>query len=312
MKRVWVYEHLSGGCAAPGDALRAAGLAMRDAMLADLLDSGDYQVAAATGAHAAPLPAGVLAVRPRPGEDAFDFVAREAALHDLVWLVAPETDGLLARFEQVVGSARWLGCEGRAIAIASSKRATLARLAAHGVTTPLALDRSPEVQRWVVKPDDGAGALATQRHTRFDAALADLSQRTSPATLEPWVDGEALSLSLLCDDEKTELLAVNRQHLTIETDGAVRYAGVDSAAIPLHDARSAECEQLAQRVSEALPGLRGFVGIDIVWHARRGPVLIEVNPRLTCAYVGLSAKLGRNLAAETIACQARSAVSTDA
>jgi len=30
-------------------------------------------------------------------------------------------------------------------------------------------------------------------------------------------------------------------------------------------------------------------------------VVIEVNPRVTCAYVGLSASLGRNLAAELLA-----------
>jgi tyramine---L-glutamate ligase len=32
----------------------------------------------------------------------------------------------------------------------------------------------------------------------------------------------------------------------------------------------------------------------------RGPVVIEVNPRVTCAYIGLSAALGRNLAAELL------------
>jgi len=58
---------------------------------------------------------------------------------------------------------------------------------------------------------------------------------------------------------------------------------------------------LAARVQRALPGLRGFVGIDLVWHAQRGPVVIEVNPRVTCAYVGLSRQLGRNLAGEVIA-----------
>ena len=47
--------------------------------------------------------------------------------------------------------------------------------------------------------------------------------------------------------------------------------------------------------------LGGFVGIDLVWHDRRGPVAIEINPRVTCAYVGLSRSLGRNLAGEVIA-----------
>jgi predicted ATP-grasp superfamily ATP-dependent carboligase len=53
-------------------------------------------------------------------------------------------------------------------------------------------------------------------------------------------------------------------------------------------------------VAKGIPGLRGFVGIDVVWHSRCGPVLIEVNPRVTCAYVGLSAALGRNLASDLL------------
>ncbi len=65
--------------------------------------------------------------------------------------------------------------------------------------------------------------------------------------------------------------------------------------------RRASLAGLAQRVAHAIPGLRGFAGIDLVWHPERGPVVIEVNPRVTCAYVGLSAALGRNLAAELLA-----------
>jgi len=58
---------------------------------------------------------------------------------------------------------------------------------------------------------------------------------------------------------------------------------------------------LARQVAAAIPGLRGYVGIDVVWNERRGPVAIEVNPRVTCAYVGLSAALHRNLAADILA-----------
>jgi predicted ATP-grasp superfamily ATP-dependent carboligase len=77
--------------------------------------------------------------------------------------------------------------------------------------------------------------------------------------------------------------------------------GVRHHAIhPLHDPRAARLHALAAAVAGAIPGLAGFVGIDVVWHPGRGPVAIEVNPRVTCAYVGLSDTLGRNLAAEVL------------
>ncbi len=308
--RVFVYEYLSGGGwtehgdDAAADELLPLGLSMRDAMVADLMRVRDCSVSAATCVPVNTLPARAAPLRPLAGESAFAFVARQSALHDLVWLVAPETDGLLARFQRTVGDARWMGCSAEAIELASGKRATLAHLAAHGVTTPLAFERAPGIERWVVKPDDGAGGVATRVHDRHAAALEDQSQRASAGaavTLEPWVEGEALSLSLLCTPQKAEMLSINRQRIAIDALGRLCFEGVTVDALGRDDSRAGPLATLAAQVARAIPGLQGFAGIDLVWHPQRGPVVIEVNPRVTCAYVGLSAALGRNLAAELVA-----------
>jgi tyramine---L-glutamate ligase len=296
MKRVWVYEYLSGGGDDfHGDALLAMGLSMRDAMVADGLRAEGCSVSAATCARANTLPAGAVSVQARAGESPSSFVARQAALHDAVWLVAPETDGVLAQLQSVVPPARWIGCDAASIALASSKRATTERLAAHGVLTPLAFADDASTRRWVTKPDDGAGAADTQVHADLSAAR---DHARPSMVVEPWVEGAALSLSLLCRPAQVELLAVNRQHIAVDERGHVSFEGVsidrDAAA------QQAAFERVARNVVHAIPGLRGFVGIDLVWHEGRGPVVIEVNPRLTCAYVGLSATLGRNLAAELL------------
>jgi len=309
-QRVFVYEYLSGGGwsdygdDAAADELLPLGLSMRDAMVADLRRAADCSVSAAVCETGNTLPAGAAPLRPRANESAFDFVARQSALHDLVWLVAPETDGLLARFQRTVGNARWLGCSLDAIELTAGKKRTLAHLAAHGVQTPLAFADASDIARWVVKPDDGAGGVATHVHSRHAAALDDLARRTEAGatlTLEPWVEGEALSLSLLCTAQNAEMLSINRQRISIDPHGRLSFDGVSVDAVGRDDPRRASLADLAQRVAHAIPGLRGFAGIDLVWHAERGPVVIEVNPRVTCAYVGLSAALGRNLAAELLA-----------
>lgn len=304
MARVFVFEYLTAGGLDREDAATAAtllpmGLAMRDAMVHDLLRAGGVQVSAAGCAAAPPPPEGARSCLPPAGVAMADWVAWQAARHDAVWLVAPETDGLLARLQQAVPAAQWLGCSADAIALAGRKRATLARLAAAGVKTPLAF--AAQATRWVVKPDDGAGAVATQVHGSLAAAHAAQCQAPrGSVTLEPWVEGEALSLSLLCGAQGTELLSINRQHIEVDAQGRVAYGGVSSAAVALDDERGAPLAAMATQVGQAIPGLRGFVGIDLVWHPLQGPVLIEVNPRVTCAYVGLSARLGRNLAAEVL------------
>lgn len=301
--KIFVYEYLSG--AGPGaDADRElldAGLAMRDALVGELAQVPGLDVAYGCAIGVPPAPCGG-ALRPRAGETALDVVRRESRRHDRIWILAPESGGVLERMAMLVEPARWIGCELEAIRLCASKSATLARLSARGLATPLDFDGAGDA--WVVKPDDGAGSVDTCRHATRAAAEADLQQRLArglPATLEPWVDGEALSLSLLCRGGEAELLSINRQRIVVDADGRLHDEGVLVAHIARGDVLAAPLADLARAVVQALPGLRGYVGVDLVWHPVRGPVLIEVNPRLTCSFVGLSAALGRSIAAEVLA-----------
>jgi predicted ATP-grasp superfamily ATP-dependent carboligase len=305
MMRAFVYESLSGGSAADAaDELLAAGRAMRDAVAHDLLRAGTAAVTVAAGPHALTVPVGARAVVPPAGVSDVEFVARQSLLHDVAWVIAPETGGALARLQRRVEPERWLGCDAAAIAVASSKRATVQRAALHGLATPLEFTASPTTRRWVVKPDDGAGALDTRIHNTHAAARDDLEARHlrgAAAVLEPWVAGEALSLSLLCSAARTELLCANRQQLSFDAVGTVGFVGVQIDALAADDPRLPTLRAWSQTLAGAFPGLRGYVGIDLVWHRQRGPVLIEVNPRVTMAYVGLSAALGHNLASAVLA-----------
>lgn len=311
MTRILVHEFLSGGGLAGAEPARQAawlpqGRAMRDALLADLLAVPGLQVTA-TWCDAAPLPtpqpASLRGERANPGETPLNFLARLAPQHDLAWVVAPESDGLLLQCLRAVGHSRWLGCDTHSLRVASSKRATLAALAAAGCATPHSVAAPTQ---WVVKPDDGAGAVATVRLASLASAQALVRHRQGAGeavTLEPWVPGEAMSLSLLCRAGKAELLSVNRQHIRVDDDGQVHADGVSPLPRAGLGARWPACDALGRRVARALPGLRGFVGVDLVWHPGQGPVAIEVNPRVTSAYVGLSAHLARNLAADVLAPQ---------
>jgi predicted ATP-grasp superfamily ATP-dependent carboligase len=319
-------------------ALLGLGRAIRDALATDLRALGGIEVSIASGRPGAEAPAngtnrtnGTIGTSdttgngtagehcsPAPGECMADFVERVAAKHDYVWGVAPECGGLLARLHDAVGPARWLGCERAAIVGASSKRGTAARLAARGMAATPALGVAGSdalgkrgdggaATRWVVKPDDGAGGLDTLVFGRFSDACAHYAERVAAQrnpVLQAWVDGEPLSLTLMCGGDDTRLLSVNRQQISLDPGGdgsaSVRFEGVAVNQIAPGGARGRVLEALACQVAAVFPGLFGIVGIDLVWHPWRGPVVIEVNPRPTFAYVGLSASLGRNLAGELL------------
>jgi predicted ATP-grasp superfamily ATP-dependent carboligase len=304
-RRVLVYEFASGGgfgAAAAPLAILAEGRAMRDAVCMDLAQLRGIELCAAC-ADATPPPAGRAVVAER-GEAAADFLRRTAATVDAVWLIAPESQGIalaLTRLLEDSGCAI-IGCASAAVAPASSKTRTLACLAAAGIATvptwPLATAPLTSRETWVIKPDVGCGCEAMRR---VSAAEARRMRAGSAADViaQPWIEGQAMSLSLLVAGAAVELLSVNRQHIGVAADGTLSLAGI-SRNMDVDAATRRSLEAMARGVAAALPGLAGFVGIDFMFDADRRIPVLEVNPRLTSAYVGLSARLGRRLAAEIL------------
>jgi predicted ATP-grasp superfamily ATP-dependent carboligase len=303
--RIFVFEYVTAGgareCAAPA-ALIAEGAMMLRALAGDLSRlAGIEPVVARDPAIALGDVAGdVSAVDPaNPWAAWRDLIAA----CDAVWPIAPETGGIL---EEVTALARRYGrpvlnSRRDALAIARSKGATAAHLA-RGSVPAAATARAGEpppatAHGWVAKPDDGAGSVDT-RFLSDRAALARW-RATHPGAgfvVQEFVPGPALSLSAVMQDGACWLLSCNVQH--VRCDGGVfAYRGSTVAGA---EARRPDLEPLAARIAAALPGLWGHVGIDVI-DGPAGPVVIEINPRLTTSYVGLAQSIGLNPAGLVLA-----------
>lgn len=291
--RVFVLEFVTSG-GMRGEALPASLAAearlIRDAMVRDL--SAVPQVSAIVTTHDDRLPPPEDASRPvGEGEDAWAVWRALAAGADVVWPVAPETGGILARLAGMLEEtgARILASRPAAILAATSKLETARRLAAAGLphipTFPF--DAAPDLPgARITKPDDGAGC----DDTRFwPAGRPATPERAEGLVIQPYVAGTPASLTVLADETGARLLAANRQHIRI-TDGHVSLAGLTVGGLADTDGTLAA---LARGVAAAFPGLAGIFGIDIILTAA-GPMVVEVNPRLTTAYAGLGEALGLN------------------
>ncbi|MCB1888930.1 MAG: ATP-grasp domain-containing protein [Rhodocyclaceae bacterium] len=308
--RILVLEFISaGGMAAdpmPASAHRALldqGRAMRDALAADLRAIDGVTITCATSPAGESPPLGTLALALAAGEAPAAFLRRVAADHDAVWVVAPEADGILATLCEAAGATPWVGCRLEAIRLTASKTATRCHLRRHGIAVPQEAAEDDVAGRWTVKPDDGAGAIATERFDSLATAQAAAEKRRATGeavTLERWVDGTPLSLSLLATPSSVEILAVNRQDVSVRADGTVCYHGVHYLRAPSAGADDV-LTRLAAQIHAAVPGLAGYIGVDLVVDGAGLATVIEINPRLTCAYIGLSDRLGRPLAAEILA-----------
>jgi predicted ATP-grasp superfamily ATP-dependent carboligase len=145
---------------------------------------------------------------------------------------------------------------------------------------------------WVVKPDDGAGSedcylfedeKTMKRFIQSSASRNYIQQR--------FLNGMHLSLSAVYLSNKTVLLSCNQQELN-------RRSGALTNKL-LHHQVDNDCQRsfkkLVDSLGEQISGLRGYVGIDLVVN-NQGPVILDINPRLTTSYAGLSDLVGFNVA----------------
>lgn len=289
--QVFVIETVTGGGLAGTklpDALIDEGTLMRDALIGDLEDLPGMRVVTTHDARLPPPPRGT-SIAVGEDDDPRALWSRLAGESHCAWPIAPESGGeLVGLVELLAAGTRVIGPDVETIRICSSKRRTGDILGARGIRTV----RSHPAEAvppglhgpFVLKPDDGAGCVDT---FLLDALPADIAAREG-FVVEPFVEGDAASLSILCRAGRAHVLAANRQTIS-RTGGRLGFAGVEVGGITLTD----ELRRLAARIHAVLPGLGGLVGIDYV-ATPDGPVVIEINPRLTTSYAGLRRALGVN------------------
>jgi predicted ATP-grasp superfamily ATP-dependent carboligase len=298
--RIFVYEFVTGGGLAgaplPHGLAREADLMVR-ALINDLARIPGVVPLATRDPRLPPLP-GCETLPALAGEDPLDLYSRGLARADAGWPTAPETGGVLERLARrtLDQGKRLLGCRPGAVRLAASKHATAAALRAAGIPAVPTFAAAGDVPAlpgpWVVKPDDGAGCDGTVRVADWRGARQCLEEAPGRLVAQPWVEGHALSLSLLCADGRGRLLCCNRQHIRVR-EGRVSLAGIEVNAVADLDRRLGG---LARDIAAAIPSLWGYVGVDLV-QGEQGTLVLEINPRLTTSYCGLARALGINPAA---------------
>jgi len=228
--------------------------------------------------------------RVAPGE-ATQRLRQLAPSADFTVLIAPETTGALAQLTRVLRDAgtRLLGSTAEAIELTGDKARLAAWLQGAGIDTPPTRTVIPAAglpadadYPAVLKPVDGAGSLNT--FLVADQNSVPLEANAMPAAvLQPFISGAPMSASFLVGgDGAAYLIGIGAQRMAIR-DRRFEYLG---GTLPV--SCPGALAQLEPAIA-SIAGLRGFVGIDFLWELeRRHATVLEINPRPTTSYVGLS------------------------
>lgn len=290
-RKLFVLEFITGGGLYNAElppSLAREGQLMLDALLGDLDEIPNLRVTTTRDARLPDLAPPVAATRVEG--DPWPIWQQQIQAADMVWLLAPESGGVLEKLSRMTPPHKNLGCTPEAVHIATSKSATAACMSRHGVAVVLAYDGAEALAPPLLcKPDDGAGCEDTRRFYH-KAEAADWLAKHPGHIVQPWQEGEPASISMLCREGVAWLLACNRQLVESDTQGLLHYRGSLLNGMAQH---WEAFDAVAKQVVKALPGLAGYVGVDVMVQNGRVTVL-EINPRLTTSYVGLRQATGLN------------------
>ena len=226
------------------------------------------------------------------GENALDFFSDVIPKIDLVWVIAPESDGELERFHIASKKKLWIGSGLQAIRLASIKLETKKYLKSLGINTPDEITfkslRKKNYTKAVYKPIDGAGTSDTYILDNEKNIINTLSKKRSRFFLEEWVEGAAYSVSLNCNLSDFEILSINKQYITSNHLGKLFYGGVKPVQNKMLKKLYEGILPIVSLIVANINGLRGFIGIDFILKENSQISIIEINPRLTCSYIGIS------------------------
>lgn len=308
--RLFVSEYVTSGALSTAELPRSLlreGTAMRDAVLQDLSLLGDVQVVTTSDPRCPASGVAALLVH-HPAEElrAFERLAAEC---DAVLVIAPELDGVLLERCRMAAelSPQPLNCLPAAVELCGDKLALWRHLQAVGV--PAIKTSSADETEWtgpcVLKPRCGAGSQQTslcRTPAEYRARLGDFNCRRpeSRPIVQPFVAGRSLSMAAVFDHQDGRLLQLwPPAEQRLSADGCFAYLGGE---LPAADCNPAPLQELVRQAAAAVPGLRGYVGFDLLWpDAPSGqPLLVEINPRLTTSYVGYRRLARHNPAAQLL------------
>ena len=228
-----------------------------------------------------------------------------------VYIIAPESEQVLEKLVETTESSGGtsLNCKIEAIKQVSNKMTTYEVLKKKGIPVPetllLNIHEKPEnIKRLikelgyplVLKPLDGvscSGLSLIKDKNGIARAIKKIGQKSMSEQFiaQKLIIGKAASACVISTGDKALAVTLNKQLIILSSpdDESEYYGGF----VPFEHKFKKETLRVVEKTVEGIMGLKGYVGVDMVL-TKEGPVVMEVNPRLTTSYIGLKRSVNFN------------------
>jgi tyramine---L-glutamate ligase len=235
-----------------------------------------------------------------------DWISNNISQFDFCLPIAPEEDFILCGLTRIIekNGVQVVGSDSDAVRICSDKYLTYNILKDKVPVIPTHRVAWEDIGLYgqgisgtkkVVKPADGVSCSAVQivncKDSFKNATLKVRAVSSLPYFLvQDYIEGASASVSLLSNGKKAIPLSLNQQNIIIE-NGIINYNG---GKVPMTHPLEDEAKKIAKNAVESIPGLKGYVGVDMILGDDE-VYLVEINSRITTPYVALRNMLNFNL-----------------
>lgn len=306
--RLLVFEFITGGGLLNDilpDSLMQEGAMMRAALLQDLEEVQGISFLVLNDARInEPETSTGKSINIQQGTDLSAYLREMKASYDTVWLIAPESKGILVKWHQFFSEEKKRICSSsrQALMLCQNKLDTINLLQQAGIRCVnsqkyhsfLLVDSGS----WVLKPIDSVGCeqvyLVQSKQQWLDTLKLLVKQQDY--LIQPYIKGTVLSLSALFYRGKSAFICCNEQHLTVENNKFE----LQACTVNSRKKQDLDYQVLCSKIAKVIPGLWGYIGIDLIETEQGELVVLEINPRLTTSYVGIKEATGVNIAAQVL------------
>ncbi|MBQ6512782.1 ATP-grasp domain-containing protein [Methanobrevibacter sp.] len=142
----------------------------------------------------------------------------------------------------------------------------------------------------IIKPLTGVDCEDIVVIEKIEDLTLDLDKIFKPGSrviVQEFIDGTDVSVSLISDGKSAIPLSLNKQFVELKNDKGIYMGG----KLPFENKYKDEAFEIAKKAVEAIDGLKGFVGVDLIINSDEKDIysvyLLEINSRFTTPYVGL-------------------------
>jgi predicted ATP-grasp superfamily ATP-dependent carboligase len=306
--RLLIFEFITGGGFIDDilpHSLMQEGAMMRTALLQDLIEISGLTLLVLNDIRInAPQISTVNTINIKQGSNLELYLRAINGSYDTVWLIAPETNGILVKWQQFFSQENKQIClsKHKALILCQNKLETIKHLQKLNIKCVASEKYPPHLVqdsgKWVLKLIDSVSCeqvyLIQSRQQWHD--IDKVLNKQKKYLIQPYIKGVVLSLSALFYQGKSAFICCNQQHLTLKKN----QFQLNSCTVNVKHENELTYQALCTNIAQAIPGLWGYIGIDLIETEEGELVILEINPRLTTSYVGIKEATGINVAAQVL------------